>query len=173
MPSGSKRPLLSPRFLAGTGFTTAPVPREIVRDALLDPGRLARAIPGAQAVEQLADGRFTARLSFGVGPFTSIYSVELVVSSPREPFDFTVCGSSQGGIGTGRAAGAVCLIELPRRRTSIAWQYGGEVGGAVALAGNTLLRTTARAFCAEFFRRLVRDLNRPSPAPPRRANAPQ
>ena len=153
------------RPLSGAGSATAPVPREAVRDALLDPACLARAIPGAHAVERLAERQFGARLRFGVGPLHSVYSVELVVDGPADGFEFTVSGFSQGGLGTGRAMGVVRLLALPRARTGIEFEYQGDIGGPVALAGSTLLTATARAFCAEFFRRLARDLGRgPQPS---------
>lgn len=146
------------RPLSGAGSAAAPVPREAVRDALLDPACLARAIPGAHAVERLAERQFGARLRFGVGPLHGTYNVELVVDGPHDGFEFTVTGSSQGGLGTGRAMGVVRLLPLPRARTGIEFRYHGDIGGPVALAGTTLLTATARAFCAEFFRRLARDL---------------
>lgn len=148
------------RVLSGGGSATAPVPRELVRDALFDPGRLARAIPGAQSVDQLDAGRFGARLDFGVGPFRSVYAVELVVSASDRPFEFTVSGYSAGGLGNGRATGQVRLLTQPRSRTTIEWTYDGDIGGPVALAGRTLLAGAARVFCARFFDQLIRDLGR-------------
>lgn len=152
------------RNMSGTGITNAPLERDAVRDALLDPARLARAIPGARSVERLADGRFAARLGFGVGPIRSVYDVELAVSTPADPYEFDVAGSSRGGLGRGRASGRVRLLVLPGGRTAVHWRYEGDIGGPVALAGETLLTAAGRVFCTAFFDRLIRDLTRRPPS---------
>ncbi len=149
------------RSLSGAGAMTTIVTREMIRDELLDPGRLARAIPGAQSVEQYAVGQFKARLLFGVGPLRSIYTIQLAVAESVEPFAFAVSGFSVGGSGNGRAAGQVRLSARSRALTTIEWQYSGDVGGPVALAGGALLRIASHAFCSRFFSRLIDDLTDP------------
>ena len=162
------------RRLAGAGRTEVPAAPAAVLAALLDPAVLAALIPGADSVEQSGEGQFRALLSYGVGSLRSRYQVELDLSGRDHAQAILMQGSSRGGLGGGSATGRVALHQARPGRTSIAWSYEGEVTGAVALAGDTLLRMSARLFVHRFFAALSRF---PFPAEdaerrPRRQQAP-
>jgi 2-furoyl-CoA dehydrogenase large subunit len=155
------------RRLAGAGRTDVPAAPAAVLAALLDPAVLAALIPGADSVEQSGDGRFSALLSFGVGTLRSRYRIELDLSGRDHAQAILLQGSSRGGLGGGSATGRVALRQPRPGRTSIDWSYEGEVTGAVALAGDTLLRLSARLFVHRFFAALSR-FQFPADSTPRR-----
>ena len=144
------------RRLSGAGRTEVPAAPAAVLAALLDPAVLAALIPGADSVEQSGDGRFSALLSFGVGTVRSRYRVELDLSGRDHAQAILLQGHSRGGLGGGNATGRVALRQSRPGRTSIDWTYEGEVTGAVALAGDTLLQISARLFVHRFFAALSR-----------------
>jgi len=144
------------RRMAGAGRTEVPAAPAAVLAALLDPAVLATLIPGADSVEQSGEGRFSALLSFGVGTLRSRYRIELDLSGRDHAQAILLQGSSRGGLGGGNANGRVALRQSRPGRTSIDWSYEGEVTGAVALAGDTLLQISARLFVHRFFAALAR-----------------
>lgn len=125
-----------------------------------DPEVLARAIPGVDGVESLGDGRFAARIGFGVGPFVAVYAVSLVLAEIAGASAVGVSGDATGRFGEGRARGELRMTPLPRGGARLGWTFEGAVSGPVALAGARLLHAASERFCRRVAEGLDRELLR-------------
>ncbi len=143
----------------GEGAPVIPLAPDAALATLLDPATLRRLIPGADVVERVAEGRYRAVLSLGVGPLRVRQTVEITVTpsadpatrAPGGPIALAISGVSSGALARGVATASVVLEPAGPHRTRVVWRYEGTIGGAAALAGGMALSATARAFIARFF----------------------
>ena len=139
------------------GGTVVVVPGEpgAVLAALLDPATLRRAVPAAESVERVGEGRYRAVIAVGVGLLSVRQVAEMTIGAGTEARPgcraLVATGRSSGALAWGEATGEALLEPCEGGRTRITWRYEGVVGGAAALAGDAALGLAARGFAARFF----------------------
>lgn len=129
-------------------------PRERVWSALLDPDRLAAAIPGCERLEEVESGRYRITVRVGVPGIRGSYTGEVRVLEPVAPESYRLLGESSGPGGTVRGDVRVRLVEVDSQRTRL--QVAGEMGfeGPMARLGEGMLLGAGRLLLGQFFGRL-------------------
>jgi uncharacterized protein len=154
-----------------TGSHTIGAPREQVWQALHDPARLARTLPGCQQLEVLGDGEYAATVWAGVASIKGSYKGTVRLSDADEPTAFTLHAAGRGGPGTIDAQARITLAET-NGQTEVRYEADAVIGGPVAGVGQRVLVSTARRQAAEFFDNIERDLRGELAAPSEPAAAP-
>lgn len=120
-------------------------PRETVYEALQDPEVLAKALPGTERLELVADHRYEGEMVVSVGPVTAArfdISVELTDLVAPESFTMLVGGKGKAGFVDGRAN-----VRLEDRGDECLMLYRADldIGGRVAGLGQRLLDSVGSA----------------------------
>ncbi|MFC5802125.1 SRPBCC domain-containing protein [Streptomyces formicae] len=121
-----------------------PVPAETLRQALSDPARVARCLPGLQQDADAAAGPLAGRLRIRVGGHTITYRGALRVT-PKDS-DFAVEGEGTEARGTGSAKVALTLRLLPAEGgTTLGFSGTSHADGRLAeLPADTILQAAIR-----------------------------
>lgn len=128
--------------------------RERVWAALLDPDRLAAAIPGCETLRELEPGRYEVTVRVGVPGVRGTYTGEVRVLEPAAPEGYRLVGEATGPGGRVRGDVRVTLVDLDSGRTRL--QVTGELSfeGPMARLGEGMLLNAGRLLLGQFFGRL-------------------
>jgi uncharacterized protein len=128
-------------------------PRDIVWQALNDPGVLARCIPGCEAFEETADSNYEARVMARIGPVSASFQVHLAITDAHAPQRYTLSGTVKSGtVGFGKGSADVQL-ENVAEGTHLRYRLNAHVGGKLAQLGSRLIDGVLRKTGNDFFSR--------------------
>ena len=129
-----------------------------VWDALNDPDVLAKMIPGATALEQVAENSYKASMNIGVGMVEGKFegTVEVIDPVERESYTLNVTGKSPGASVTGTSD--FKLIALSDNRTRIDVVGEAQIGGMLARVSQRLSGNAARSLMNQFFDNLKKNV---------------
>ncbi|MBF2759336.1 MAG: carbon monoxide dehydrogenase subunit G [Ectothiorhodospiraceae bacterium AqS1] len=146
-----------------SGEFNIPASRESVWEALNDPERLARCIPGCKSIERESSDRFTAVVEAKIGPVRSKFSCELDLSDLDPPTKYEISGRGKGGAaGFGKGRASVSLEETDEG-TLLKYSAELQVGGKLAQIGSRLVLGAARKIADDFFTRFAALFEEESP----------
>lgn len=134
--------------ISGTAQLAAPP--ATVFEALNDPQVLSATIPGVQALDRIADDRYSMTISAGVASVKGVYTGEVSLSEQVAPHSFTLRGSASGAPGSVDAAVRVTLAEQDGG-TRLGYDADAVVGGMVGGVGQRMLASVARRMADQFF----------------------
>ena len=146
-------PAAGGRALTGEGSARLAAPPERVWHALLDPDRLAAAIPGCHRLELAGEHDYRAEVSLGVGPVRGRFRAQVRLTELDPPRAATLSGELAGPLGAAQGRGRVRLA-ADGAGTRIDYDYEVETGGKVAAVGGRMIEGAARAVVGQFFQRL-------------------
>jgi len=136
-----------------TGTYRIPAPRQVVWEALNDPGILQQAIPGCEEMKRVSDTEFEARVLAQVGPVKARFSGRVRLQDLNPPESYVLLGEGQGGAaGFARGQARVMLAEEDGV-TMLRYVAEANVGGKLAQIGSRLIEGTARKMADQFFGR--------------------
>lgn len=143
--------------MRGNGAVTVPTGRAALWQIILDPDRLAAAIPGAETLRQSADEprTYAADVGIGVGRLKGTYLVTAEFAEMDEPKSITLFGGAKGPFGRSNGEGWVRFTE-DDGHTTVHYTYAILIQGAVAVAGGRLLDAAADMLIGKFFTRLAK-----------------
>lgn len=143
--------------MRGRGAVTVPIDRQALWQIIMDPERLAAAIPGAETLHQTADDprTYSADVGIGVGRLKGTYVVTAAFCEVREPEQIVLLGGAKGPFGRSNGEGWVRFADAPDG-TTVEYTYALLIQGAVAVAGGRLLEAAADMLISKFFTRLAR-----------------
>ncbi|MDX1480175.1 MAG: carbon monoxide dehydrogenase subunit G [Woeseiaceae bacterium] len=156
-----------------TGEYRIDASRDAVWDALNDPQMLKICIPGCEALEQVGDNAYTARVKAAVGPVRATFQSKLTIEDPVPPESYTLRGDAKAGAaGFGRGAAKVSLADV-EEGTLLSYSADFKVGGKLAQVGSRLVTGATRKTAEQFFGNLSRELAPAAaePEPPKPAPA--
>jgi hypothetical protein len=158
------------------GEHTFPIARERLWVALLDPGLLARVLPGCEPIEPEEDGapeasrgisaqatggsrfvRYRAAMTLKVGPVQGRFTGTLVLSDLDPPNGYRMKLDGSGPAGFLRGEGRITLVETAGA-TTLGYELDAQVGGRVASVGQRLVESSARALARQGLEGLEREL---------------
>ena len=119
-------------------------------EKLLDPDVLAKVIPGCQAIEQVGENQYLARVTIAVGGIRGDYEARIAMSDLEAPHRLRLAGSGRGALGWG-AGEAWVTLEAEGETTRLAYRYSADVGGRVAAVGQRMIGTVTAALIGRFF----------------------
>jgi carbon monoxide dehydrogenase subunit G len=120
-------------------------PREEVWAILRDPEVLAKALPGTQSLEQVAENEYTGQMHVRIGPVSGVFSGKLVVSDEVPPESYVLTVEGRGAPGFGKGTGHVQLSEVDGDKTLLQYEGDMQVGGRIASVGQRLIDTASRS----------------------------
>jgi carbon monoxide dehydrogenase subunit G len=136
------------------GTKEIPAPRDRVWQAFLDPGTLAKAIPGCEGLEEIGPGEYRAIMKVGVGPVKGTFEgkVRLLDQQPPERYRMAVDGTGGPGFVRGEAK-----MELSEAGAGTAVRYDADiqVGGLIASVGQRMLGGVSKMMLDQFFGRMT------------------
>ncbi|HEX7180483.1 MAG TPA: carbon monoxide dehydrogenase subunit G [Thermoanaerobaculia bacterium] len=139
------------------GEHTFDAPRELVWRALLDPGVLARVLPGTERLERVGENDFRGVMNVQVGPVKGQFqgTLQLTDLVPLESYHMKLNGSGPNGFMSGE--GDIRLADAPGG-TALRYDLDTQVGGRVAGVGQRLLESSAKAVTRQGLEGLSREL---------------
>lgn len=149
------------RALTGEGSARLAAPPDQVWRALLDPDRLAAAIPGCHRLELAGEHDYRAEVSLGVGPVRGRFRAQVRLTELDPPRAATLSGELAGPLGAAQGRGRVRLA-ADGAGARIDYDYEVETGGKVAAVGGRMIEGAARAVVGQFFQRLDRATGGPT-----------
>ncbi|HEX4955121.1 MAG TPA: carbon monoxide dehydrogenase subunit G [Thermoanaerobaculia bacterium] len=143
-----------------SGLHTFAAPREAVWQVLIDPVRLARALPGCEKLEPLGDNRYHGELAIKIGPVEGRFAgtVSLLDQVPPESYRLEMDGKGASGFVQGKG---VIRLGDNGTGTDLSYEVEAQVGGRVATVGQRLLESSAKVVA----RQALEELDRLLPAP--------
>ena len=142
----------------GTYTFAAPVGR--VFDLLLDPDVMAAAMPGAQDLKHVGDGRYEGVIRVGVGPVTAAeFSLVVTLKDVRRPEHYAMDIDSKGRFGFTRGGANVDLSETDGG-TTMRYRADLQVGGKIAGVGQRLLDSISKLMTKQGLDALSREMER-------------
>lgn len=132
-------------------------PRDRVWQTLLDPGQLAKAIPGCEKLEAAGPDEYTATLKVGVAAVKGTFQgkVRLADKEPPVRYRMAVEGSGPPGFVRGEASMELSEIE---GGTRITYAADVQIGGLLAGIGQRMLGGAAKMLLDQFFSNLAEQL---------------
>lgn len=123
-------------------------PRDLVWSMLLDPDVLARVLPGAETLVQVAPNEFDGALRMKVGPVQGEFQGKVRLEDIDPPNGYTMIVDGRGSPGFIKATGH---LQLHGEGETTRLVYGGDaqVGGTLAAVGQRLVESSARAIIAQ------------------------
>jgi 2-furoyl-CoA dehydrogenase large subunit len=154
-PNGSKRPLTA------QGSIDLEASPEAVFAVLLDAKRLARIIPGCDALEETAANQYRADVTVGVGMIKARFEATIALLDIEAPRRLRLSGTGLSSLGS---AGGSGLVELtPKGSGSVLhFDYQANVSGKVAAVGGRMLEGAAKVVLRQLFEALGREALRGS-----------
>jgi carbon monoxide dehydrogenase subunit G len=136
------------------GSTDILAPRERVWKAFLDPGTLARAIPGCEKLEAAGEGEFRATMKVGVAAIKGTFEGKVRLSDLEPPnrYRMAVEGSGSPGFVRGEASMELSDVE---GGTRVAYSADVQVGGLIASVGQRMLGGVSKMMLDQFFGRMT------------------
>jgi carbon monoxide dehydrogenase subunit G len=137
--------------ISGTYFL--PVPQERAYQLLQDPETLARALPGCEGLEKIAENEYRMKMKILLASLAGNFDSKVKIAEQAPPSSFRLLVEGSGRPGFVRGDG---LLRLSREGTGTAVSYEGDVqvGGTIAAVGQRLLDGTAKMLIKKFFETL-------------------
>lgn len=144
------------KALAAKGEVRLPAPPEAVFAVLLDPGALAKVIPGCHGLQQVGQNRYRADVTVGVGMIKARYAAEVALSELEPPRSLRLAGSGLSSVGSASGSGLVTLEPI-EGGTLVRYDYEAEVSGKVAAVGSRMLEGAAKIVLNQLFEQLGKE----------------
>jgi hypothetical protein len=135
-------------------------PRDKVWSAFLDPGVLAKAIPGCDVLEEVAPGEFKAVMKVGVGAIKGTFEGKVRLTDQEPPNRYRMAVEGKGGPGFVRGDAAMSLSDI-EGGTRVTYDADVQVGGLIASVGQRMLGGVSRMMLDQFFNRMTELLAQP------------
>lgn len=138
-------------------------PREVVYQQLLDPARLAQALPGCKKMEPNPDGSYRAEMTVGIAAIKGSYHgrVEILDLVPPESFRMKVSGQGKGGFLKGEGSLA---LSNSGPQTTIHYSGEAQVGGVFAAVGQRMIQAATKQILQQFFQAFARQFQQDLPS---------
>ncbi len=128
-------------------------PRAQVFAALNDPALLKLAIPGCEALNETAPGRFEAIVAAKVGPLSARFNGSMQVQDLNPPESYALVGEGRAGPAGHAKVRASVRLETDGNGTLVNYEVSAEVGGKLGQLGGAIINRTAQKMAGEFFQR--------------------
>ncbi|HEU0196260.1 MAG TPA: molybdopterin cofactor-binding domain-containing protein [Nevskiaceae bacterium] len=145
---------------AGPGFSMQgsidlAAPPDRVYATLLDPTALAKVVPGCHSLRQVAENRYEAEVTIGVGVVRTRYRAHITLSDLDPPSALSLSGRGISPLGSAEGGGRVRLAATATG-TRLSYDYTVSVSGKIAAVGARMLEGAAKMILRQMFERLGR-----------------
>ena len=136
------------------GSSEIPAPLDQVWSALLDPDKLAAAIPGAEKLEAIGPNEYKATVKIGVGPVKGTFEGKVKLSDIEPPKRYKMAMEGSGGPGFVRGE-AIMELEPADAGSRVKYHADVQIGGLIASVGQRMLGGVSRMMLDQFFSRVT------------------
>ena len=147
-------PLGDGHALTGQGSTLVPTSVEEVWDLLMDEKSLSRVIPGCKELELIAENKYRADMTIGVGAIKGRFITVVALEDLQAPSSLKLVGGATGPLGESKGEGYLKLMQKGEG-TELSYQYAILISGKAASIGGRMLDGATRSFIKLFFKQLV------------------
>jgi carbon monoxide dehydrogenase subunit G len=136
------------------GSHTLPFPIERAYQLMQDPEVLARAIPGCESLEKIAENEYRMKMKMVLASLSGAFEGKVKIADQTPPSSFRLLVEGAGKIGFVKGEG---LMKLTANATGTDVGYEGDVqvGGTMAAVGQRLIDGTAKMMIKRFFEKLA------------------
>jgi 2-furoyl-CoA dehydrogenase large subunit len=150
----------SGRGLTGEGEAFFPAPPQAVWETLLDPAKMAKAIPGCEALTLAGKNTYRGAMRMGVGPVRGLFDAHVRLSDLAEHQRVTLHGQLLGSLGSSQGSARIKLVP-EGQGTRLTYHYEIALAGTVAAVGSRMLSGAAKLLIAQFMKALVAQVSGP------------
>jgi carbon monoxide dehydrogenase subunit G len=137
-----------------SGAYTVPIEPDRVYAVLQDPAILAKAMPGCNGLERIAEDTYKMKMKLLMASMSGLFEgqVRIADCNPPESFKLIVEGKGKAGFMKGEG-----VLNVSHNGAGTEVRYDGEVhvGGTIASVGQRLIDVTARTMIKRFFENLT------------------
>ena len=144
------------------GSHVLPGTRAQVWELLTDPERLAKCLPGCEALEEEGPNRYKVKVKFGLAAVTGSYAGAVELSEKKPPESLRLRVEGKGVPGFMKGEGRLALVEK-KGQTEVRYEGEAQVGGMVASVGQRMIEGAARRIIEQFFQNAAAQL-KPAPS---------
>lgn len=136
-----------------SGSYSLPLPQERAYQLLQDPEVLAKAMPGCERLEKIAENEYRMKMKIVLASLAGNFDSKVKIADQTPPSSFRLLVEGSGRPGFLRGDG---LLRLAPSSAGTEVSYDGEVqvGGTIAAVGQRLLDGTAKMLIRKFFEAL-------------------
>lgn len=132
-------------------FAAAP---SAVWDTLLDPNKMANAIPGCESLSADGKNAYRGKLRIGVGPVRGVFDAAVRLSELQVHESLRMQGQLVGPLGSSQGSARIRLV-AEGAGTRLFYDYQIHLGGKVAAVGGRMLSGAAKVLITQFLKGLV------------------
>lgn len=133
------------------GQQTLTTPREQVWEALLDPGVLARALPGCQALDPVGENHYKIRMKLALAAVQGLFEGKILLQDVQPPDNYKLHIEGAGKVGFVNGEGHFHLEKLSDVETVVHYEGDVRIGGMIASVGQRLMDMTSKMMIRKFF----------------------
>jgi carbon monoxide dehydrogenase subunit G len=137
------------------GTAALPFPPERAYDLMQDPVRLAKAIPGCEALEKTGDNEYSLKMKMVLASLSGAFDGKVRLTEPDRPNSFRMVVEGSGKIGFMKGDGVLRLAPKEDGGTEVTYDGEARIGGTMAAVGNRMIDMTARMLIKRFFEKLA------------------
>ena len=143
------------------GQHTLPAPQESVWNALLDPGVLARTLPGCESLEPTGPDEYRMKMKLAISSVQGFFEGKVRLEDQEPPNGYRLLVEGRGKVGFVNGGGAFRLEPNGDNADETVVHYEGDVkvGGLIAAVGQRLLDMTSKMMIKRFFTALSAELS--------------
>jgi carbon monoxide dehydrogenase subunit G len=135
------------------GSHTLPFPPERAYRMMQDPEVLARAIPGAEALEKIGEDEYRMQMKMALASVSGSFEGKVRIADQTPPSSFRLIVEGAGKIGFVKGDGLLKLAAV-ESGTEVGFEGEVQVGGTMAAVGQRLIDGAAKMMIKRFFDRL-------------------
>jgi len=137
-----------------SGSYSLPLPQERAYELLQDSEVLAKAMPGCERLEKIAENEYRMKMKVVLASLAGNFDTRVKIADQTPPLSFRLLVEGSGRPGFLRGDG---VLKLTSTGTGTEVSYDGDVqiGGTIAAVGQRLLDGTAKMLIKKFFESLL------------------
>jgi len=125
--------------------------RELVWQAINDPGILRQCIPGCEEITRETPVDWVATVVTRVGQVKARFTGRIRLEDLEAPESCRIVGEGSGGAAGFAKGSALVRLAQEAEGTRLTYDVGSEIGGKLAQIGSRLIEAFAKKYAAEFF----------------------
>jgi 2-furoyl-CoA dehydrogenase large subunit len=141
-----------------------------VWQTLLDPVKMAKAIPGCEALSVAGRNSYRGVLRMGVGPVRGLFDATVRLTDLDEPKSIKMTGDLVGPLGSSQGQAHIRL-EPENNGTRLSYDFEIRLAGKIAAVGGRMLSGAAKILIAQFIKALLAQVSPQSAAETPQARA--
>ena len=139
------------------GSYTLNLPADQAYNALQNPDVLAKAIPGCESLDLIAEDEYRMKMKMALASLSGVFDGKVRIADRNPPDSFRLIVEGTGKIGFVKGDG-VLKLAAAEAGTEVHYEGDAQIGGTIASVGQRLIDGTAKMMIKKFFDRLTKQM---------------